>query len=79
MVFPILNRLLTVLLVTDSSDKDVTKKIKEKIKQDLVTRYQGDEIENILHVSMYLDPRFKQLRCLQNDKNGRCEVQSRLS
>ena len=31
-------------------------KIKEKIKQDLITRYQGDEIENILHVSMYLDP-----------------------
>ena len=25
-VFPILNRLLTVLLVTDSSDKDITKK-----------------------------------------------------
>jgi len=48
-----------VLVVTDSNDKDVTKKIKEKNKQDLITRYQGDDIENILYVSMYLDPRFK--------------------
>ena len=63
-VFPILNRFLTVLLVSDSNDKDAAKKIKEKIKQDLVTRYQGDEIENVLHISMYLDPRFKALPML---------------
>ena len=63
-VFPILNRFLTVLLVSDSNDKDVAKKIKEKIKQDLVTRYQSDEIENVLFISMYLDPRFKLLSML---------------
>ena len=63
-VFPILNHLLTVLLVTDSNDKDITKTIKEKIKQNLITRYRGGKIENILHVSMYLDPRFKQLPML---------------
>jgi len=66
-VFLMLNHLSTVLLVTDSNDKDVTKKIKEKIKQDLITRYQGDDIENILYVSMYLDPSF---RCLQRHKKG---------
>ena len=52
-----------MLLVSDSNDKDAAKK-KEKIKQDLVTRYQGDEIENVLHISMYLDPRFKALTML---------------
>ena len=79
-VYPILNRLLTVLLVTDSNDKDITKKIKEKIKQDLVTRYRGDEIENILQVSMYLDPiDSSSFRCLQNYRKRQCKVQLRLS
>ena len=63
-VFPILNRFLTVLLVPDSNDNDVVMKVKGKIKQDLITRYQGDEIENVLHISMYLDPRFKLLPML---------------
>ena len=43
---------------------DVTKKIKEKIKQDLTTRYQDGDIKNVLHIFMYLDPRFKQLPML---------------
>ena len=60
-MFPILNHFLTVLLVSDCNNKDVAKKIKEKIKQDLITRYQNDEIENVLYISMYLDPRFNSL------------------
>ena len=67
-VFPILNRFLTVLLISGSNDKDVAKKIKEKIKQDLITRYQSDEIENVLHISMYLDPRFKLLPMLTEEQ-----------
>ena len=46
---------LTLQKILDSS---------RKIKQDLVTRYQGDEIENVLHISMYLDTRFKALPTL---------------
>ena len=67
-VFPILNRFLTVLLISGNNDKDVAKKIKEKIKQDLITRYQSDEIENVLHISMYLDPRFKLLPMLTEEQ-----------
>ena len=63
-VSPILNRFLTILLAEDEEDKDVTKKIKEKIKQDLTTRYQDGDIKNVLQISMYLDPRFKQLPML---------------
>ena len=63
-VFPILNHFLTVLLVSDNNDKDIAKKIKDKIKQDLIARYQGDDTENVLHISMYLDPRFKLLPML---------------
>ena len=53
-----------MLLVSDSNDKDAAKKIKEKIKQDLVIRYQDDETENVLYISMYLDARFKVLPVL---------------
>ena len=67
-MFPILNRCLTVLLVSDCNDKDIAKKIKEKIKQDLITRYQNDEIENVLYISLYLDPRFKSLPMLSEQK-----------
>ena len=63
-VFPILSHFLTVLLVSDCNDKDIAKEIQEKIKQDLITRYQNDEIENVLYISMYLDPRFKSLPLL---------------
>ena len=57
-----------MLLVSDCNDKDIAKKIKEKIKQDLITRYQNDEIENVLYISMYLDPRFKSLQVLSEQK-----------
>ena len=67
-VFPILNRFLTVLLISDCNDKDIAKKIKEKIKQDLINRYQNEEIENVLYISMYLDSRFKSLQMLSEQK-----------
>ena len=67
-VVPILNHFLTVLLISGNNNKDVAKKIKEKIKQDLITRYQSDEIENVLHISMYLDPRFKLLPMLTEEQ-----------
>ena len=79
-VFPILNRFLTVLLVSDCNDKDIAKKIKEKIKQDLITRYQNDEIENVLYIyPCTWIPDSSPFRCFQSRKRGVCEVQSRLS
>jgi len=62
--FPILIHFSIFLLPADEKDKDITKKIKEKIKQDLITRYQDDYVKNVLYISMYLDPRFKQLPML---------------
>ena len=60
---PNIKPFLTVLLVSDCNDK-----IKEKIKQDLITSYQNDEIENVLYIFMYLDPRFKLLLMLTEQK-----------
>ena len=42
-----------------------------KNKADLITGYQSDEIENVLHISMYLDPRFKLLPMLAEEQ-GDC-------
>ena len=48
-VFPILNRFLTVLLVSDSNDKDAAKKIKEKIK----TRFGNQVATKVMRLKMY--------------------------
>ena len=34
----------------------------------MITRYQSDEIKNVLHISMYLDPRFKLLPMLTEEQ-----------
>ena len=34
----------------------------------MITRYQSDEIENVLHISLYLDPRFKLLPMLTEEQ-----------
>ena len=44
------------------------KKIKDAIRQNLSTRYQEEEIETILLLAMYLDPRFKKAPMLTAEK-----------
>ena len=57
-----------MLLVADCNDKDIAKKINEKTKQDLVTRYHSDDTENVLYISMYLDSKFKLFPMLTEQK-----------
>ena len=48
-------------LTEDSTDTQLAKDIKKRVKEDLSTRYNryGDEIKTILKTATLLDPRFK--------------------
>ena len=54
-------------LTIGMDDKPTVKKVKKAIKDDLDTRYQGDEIRNILKIATFLDPRFKELEWISID------------
>ena len=45
--------------MADDDDTDLTKEMKERIKVDLELRYLDPEFDNLLEVSLFLDPRFK--------------------
>ena len=58
-VQPVFYRFMSEVLTSKPEDRDVVKKIKDAIRQNLSTRYQEEQIETMLLVAMYLDPRFK--------------------
>ena len=64
-VQPVFHQFLNEILPSKPEDKDIVKKIKDAIRQNLSTRYQEEETETMLLVAMYLDPRFKRPQCLQ--------------
>ena len=66
--FLILTHFFNLLLAADKKDKDIIKKIKEKIKHHLITRYQDNNIKNVLYISLYLNHRLKQLPMLTEIK-----------
>ena len=63
-VQPVFHRFLNEVLSSKPGDKDFVKKVKDAIRQNLSTRYQEEEIETMLFVAMYLDPRFKKASML---------------
>ena len=67
-VQPVFHRFLNDVLPSKPGDRDVVKKIKDAIRQNLSTRYQEEEIETILLLAMYLDPRFKKAPMLTAEK-----------
>ena len=58
-VKPLLNHLLEKVLVAEDDDTDLTKEMKERIKVDLELRYLDSELDHLLELSSFLDPRFK--------------------
>jgi len=58
-VQPVFHQFLNDELVTKPGDKDVVKKIKDAIRENLSTRYKDEGTETMLSVAMYLDPQFK--------------------
>ena len=60
-VNPLLQLIEKKFLTEDSTDTQLTKDIKKRVKEDLITRYSryGDEIKTILKTATLLDPRFK--------------------
>ena len=69
-VQPVFHQFLNEILPSKPEDKDIVKKIKDAIRQNLSTRYQEEETETMLLVAMYLDPRFKKAPMLTADKKA---------
>ena len=69
-VQPVFHQFLSEILVSKPEDRDIVKKIKDAIRQNLSTRYQDEEIQTILLVAMYLDPRFKKAPMLTAEKKA---------
>ncbi len=65
-VQPLLQKLLFHTLAESLSDKPLSKNIKEVIRKDLSSRYQGNDIKSMLYMAMYLDPRFKDMSFVDN-------------
>ena len=63
-ILPILHKLLHVTLKTTVDDNHLVKEIKCVIRTDLELRYQDEEIQTLLRIATYLDPRFKSLSLL---------------
>lgn len=59
-------------LAASTGDRPLTKKIKEANREDLLSRYQDNDIKSKLSLAMYLDPRFKALSFL--DESTRKDI-----
>ena len=69
-VQPVFNQFLSEVLPSKPGDRDIVKKIKDAIRQNLSTRYQEEEIETMLLVAMYLDPQCKKAPMLTAEKKA---------
>ena len=70
-VQPIFHRFLNEVLHSKPEDREVVIRVKDAIRQNLATRYQEEEVETMLLVAMYLDPRFKKAPMLTVEKKAR--------
>uniref|UniRef100_A0A1X7VX41 HAT C-terminal dimerisation domain-containing protein n=1 Tax=Amphimedon queenslandica TaxID=400682 RepID=A0A1X7VX41_AMPQE len=61
MLYPLLYKLLHITLAIKEEDSTHIKKVKQAIYEDLVSRYNDDNLQLVLKKSSYLDPRFKDL------------------
>lgn len=58
---PILYKLINKTLKENNTDSIVLKSTKQAIRTDLKSRYESLEVQRLLHVAAFLDPRFKKL------------------
>ena len=63
-VQPLLQKLLHHTLVESSSDKPLSKRIKNAIQEDFMSQYQDDHVTLLLNMALYLDPCFKGIQNL---------------
>ena len=56
---PMIQLIKSKILRVEASDTDLTKALKQKIIEDLVHRYQNEEVTSLLDLTSILDPRFK--------------------
>ena len=64
---PVMKHVIDVLTMNKDTDSRLTKEIKQKIKDDIIKRYDDDSIQQLMDKAGFLDPRFK--RCLSNYDN----------
>ena len=69
-IAPLLHKFINITLKEEESDSPITKEVKEAIREDLTTRYQSDEIQIMLNMAMFLDPRFKSLSFLKETEKA---------
>lgn len=60
-VTPLLYKLLHKTLLITETDSGVIKEVKIAINRDLKERFQSSEVQKIINVATYLDPRYKEL------------------
>ena len=58
---PVLYKLIHVTLKVEGKDSTILKSIKNAICTDLKSRYESLEVQRLLNIAAFLDPRFKQL------------------
>ena len=61
---PVMKHIIDVLTMHKDADSRLIKEIKQKIKDDIMKRYDDDSIQQLLDKAAFLNPRFK--RCLSN-------------
>ena len=70
MIVPSLIRLTGMFLLEKEGDLDLLKRMKEAMRVDLKTRYNGISTKLLLNVSSFLDPRLKQLKFVPDDEKN---------
>ena len=58
-IVPVLVNLKTKILLPKEEDTSLTKDIKKSVLDDLLRRYDSDDIQNLLSICNFLDPHFK--------------------
>ena len=58
-VKPIVQYITTEVLVAKEEDSTLTKEMKERMKTDLEVRYSNPDVDQLLSIASFLDPRFK--------------------
>ena len=69
-IMPSLITLKEMFLLEKEGDLDLVKRMKEAMRVDLKTRYNGISTKLLLNVSSFLDPRLKKLNFVPDDENN---------
>ena len=76
-VHPLIHKLLSVTLKEAEGDSSLIKQVKAAVSLDLEQRYQDDDIQKLMKIGMFLDPRFKKIPYLTEVERTAIWLQAR--